>query len=97
MAISGVSGSNALTSLLNDRQKTPSSDDADASWWANFFKESPAQQMQDLWLMKHGLTEKQFNALPADQKEKLLEQMKQETEQQIKEKAQAASQSILST
>jgi len=74
----------------------PSDDTADASAadasdptsaFTAFINETPAQRMQDAWLQQHGVTQQQFNALSADDKQKLLDQMKRDLEERMKEQA----------
>ena len=56
----------------------------------SFLKESPAQQMQDEWLQAHGITKEQFDQMSAADKQKVITEMKQDIETQLKKKMQAA-------
>ena len=52
-----------------------------------FMNETPAQRMQDSWLQEHGVTPDQFASMSADDKQKILDQMKRDMEERMKEKA----------
>lgn len=53
----------------------------------DYMKETPAQRMEDDWLRQHGISKADFNAMSAEEKQKVRLQMKQEIEQKIKNKA----------
>lgn len=52
----------------------------------NYFKESPAQRMQDDWLSQHGITEAQFNSMSPADKQKIVDQMRQDIQAKMKQK-----------
>ena len=52
-----------------------------------YMKMTPAERWQEAWLRAHGLTKEQFDALPADKKAALIEEMKQEMQEQMRQQA----------
>jgi hypothetical protein len=75
---SGLDTSSSASGLL--------SDDPAVQDFQNFMTETPAQRMQDAWLRQHGISAADFAAMSPDDKQKLLDQMKQEIEAKLKEK-----------
>lgn len=73
----------ALTGAASGAQKASGTDAA--TKFMNYMKETPAQRFQDSWLAQHGLSQAQFDAMSAAEKEKIIAQMKQEIEQKAKE------------
>ena len=63
----------------------PKAQDNTMQEFTDYMKQTPAQRMQASWLAQHGITKEQFDALPAEEKQKLLAQMKQEIETKIKQ------------
>ena len=53
----------------------------------SFMNETPAQRMQDSWLQQNGITRQQFDAMSETDKQKLLNQMKRDIEERMKEQA----------
>jgi predicted flavoprotein YhiN len=51
---------------------------------------SDGERYQQAWLKKHGLTKEQFDALPAEAKQRLAEQMQQDMQQEMQAKMDAA-------
>jgi predicted flavoprotein YhiN len=51
---------------------------------------SDGERYQQTWLSKRGLTKEQFDALPAEEKQKLTEQMQQDMKQEMQAKLDAA-------
>lgn len=68
--------------------------DAAVSKFLDFMSKTPEQRWHEQWLKSHGLTEEEFAALPADEKQALIDQMteemKQKLEQEAKEKTKEA-------
>jgi hypothetical protein len=50
----------------------------------DYMKMTPGERMQYAWLKQHGISKEEFDAMPADEKQKLMEQMKREIEEKIK-------------
>jgi hypothetical protein len=68
----------------------PTEDAADpVNQFNDYMKLTPEQRWQQAWLQKHGISQEEFDAMGADQKRKLMEQMRAEMEQEMKDKAQA--------
>jgi hypothetical protein len=64
----------------------------------NYMKETPAQQMEDAWLVSHHLTRKDLAAMSPDKREAIEKQMAEEIKQKVKqetEKKSAAKVNIL--
>jgi hypothetical protein len=55
-----------------------------------YMKETPAQRLQDAWLAQHGVSREEFEAMSADQKQQLLDEMKREIEEKTKDKLEKA-------
>ncbi len=51
----------------------------------NFMKETPSQQYEDLWLQQHGLTKQSLAAMSPEDQKKIMDKMKQDIEQKIKD------------
>lgn len=47
---------------------------------------SQAERYQEAWLKRHGLTKEQFDALPADEKAKMMADMQQDMHAEIQKK-----------
>ena len=69
---------------ISNKPKTPGVSDAEQDF-LNYMKQTPAQRMEDLWLRQHGLTREQFEALGPAEKQRLMNQMKHDIEEQIKQ------------
>lgn len=50
----------------------------------DYMKMTPGERMQYAWLKQHGISKEEFDSMPADEKQKLMEQMKREIEEKIK-------------
>ena len=72
---------NAATSL----SAAPKATDDAMQEFKDYMNQTPAERLQYQWLAQHGITKEQFDALPPEEKQKLLAQMKQELEQKIKQ------------
>lgn len=53
---------------------------------SNYFKELPAQRLQDNWLSQHGITQAQFNSMNSADRQTISNQMKQDIEAKMKQK-----------
>lgn len=62
-----------------------------AQSFLSYMKETPAQQLESSWLAAHGLTQKEFDALPPAQKLAIEKQMEQDIKNEIAKKMQGAS------
>lgn len=51
---------------------------------------SDAERYQLAWLKKRGMSKETFDALPAEEKQKLMEEMRQDMEREMKAKIEAA-------
>lgn len=58
-----------------------------AQEFKNYMQKSPAERFQEQWLKAHGYTKAQFDALPPEKKQALLDEMRKELEDQIKRTA----------
>ena len=54
-----------------------------------YMQKSPAERMQEAWLKQHGMTKEEFDALPAKEKEAIIQQMRADIEEKIKQETQA--------
>lgn len=61
-----------------------------AQKFIDYMDKTPAERLQEDWLKRHGLTKAEFDALPADEKQALVDQMRIELEAQLKEQAKHA-------
>jgi hypothetical protein len=59
----------------------------------NYMKETPAQRMQDAWLQQHGISPQAFAAMTGAQKQKIIDEMKQDIENKLKQKMEAGTSS----
>ncbi|HEY1096636.1 MAG TPA: hypothetical protein VGF14_05295 [Alphaproteobacteria bacterium] len=92
MDISGVSSPSYGTSVPTTRQNAPGTvrgvgDSPVVQEFTEYMKKSPAERMMDDWLRAHGMTKEEFDALGPEEKQKILEEMKQDIEEKMKEKA----------
>jgi hypothetical protein len=84
--IAGPVGAEPTTNATTSAASLASKDDAVAEFM-QYMAKSPAERMQEAWLAQHGYTKEQFDALPPEKKQALIEQMKQEIEEKLKEQA----------
>ncbi len=54
----------------------------------DYMKKTPAQRFQEQWLKAHGLSQAEFDAMPPEKKQAVLDTMRKDLETQMKEKAQ---------
>ena len=57
-----------------------------AAAFKEYMSKPLAEKMLDAWLGKHGMTREDFEALPPAEQQKILDQMKQELEAEMKDK-----------
>ncbi len=82
------SSSNAKSASSQQTSLTKPSDSEDArKKFLDYMKQTPAQRWQEAWLQAHGMTKEQFDALPADKKAALIDEMKQEMQDQMRQAA----------
>jgi hypothetical protein len=86
---SGQSAPSAGPSAGPDAAALPSSGSSNSAYQflANFLKESPAKQMEDLWLAKHHLTEQQLEAMPPAQQDAIKKQMADDIKKKLQEQS----------
>ncbi len=54
--------------------------------FTDFMKQTPEQRMQAAWLQRHGITPEEFAAMSPDEQKKILDQMRAEIEEEMKQK-----------
>lgn len=52
----------------------------------NYMKKTPAERMFDSWLERHKISRGQFNALSPEEKKKLVDEFKQEMQEELRRK-----------
>lgn len=92
MDISGVSSPYYGTSIPTTRQNAPGTvpgvgDSQVVKGFTEYMKKSPEERMMDDWLRAHGMTKEEFDALGPEEKQKILEEMRQDIEEKMKQKA----------
>lgn len=99
MSISGVGASTGLpvpgTNTQPSGQNMPTGtgtggiaktdEPTGAQEFLDYMKESPAQRMEDKWLRAHGLTKEKLDAMTPAQQKAVMDQMKHDIEQQMKD------------
>lgn len=100
MQISNLFSSSMANSLLIQKvsdSTTPKSDKQSttlgeqgglsqpAQAFLDYMKKSPYQRMVDAWLKQHNLTQKELDAMPADQREGILKQMAADLKEQMQQ------------
>ncbi len=89
MSVSGIGGGS--TPYIGGAPSTKTAAPDAATEFLNYMKESPAQRMMDSWLQAHGLTQADLDKMKPEERDKIVQQMKQDIEEKIKEKNEAAS------
>jgi hypothetical protein len=59
--------------------------DNSAQQFLSYMQETPAQRTQSAWLSQHGITQQQFDAMSPADKQKIIDKMQQEINEQIKQ------------
>lgn len=83
----------AIKSQPTSRQILPQSDSTEtkrsesADSFLEFMKQTPEEQLQTAWLQRHGISKEQFAAMDATEKQKIVEQMKNEMKEQARNTA----------
>jgi hypothetical protein len=57
--------------------------------FTDYMKLTPEQRWQQAWLQRHGITQEEFDAMSAEDKRKIMEQMRADMERDMKDKADA--------
>jgi hypothetical protein len=78
---SASASANAATSLTEAPKEKPDA----AQEFLDYMKLTPAQRMQYAWLEQHGISKEQFDSMSAEDQQKLLDQMKHDIEDKIKQ------------
>ena len=65
-------------------------DETPAQKFMDYMKESPAQRFEDAWLTSHGISKAAFNAMSLQQKQAIMNEMKQDYERKMKDAAEDA-------
>jgi len=81
-SLAGVSGDDATSGVTSTKKP----DSAAATNFLDYMKQTPAQRWQAAWLSQHNITQQQFDAMSAEEKQKLINQMKQEMEAKMKDR-----------
>ena len=92
MSISGIGNNNPWSSMTQGttgtRQNMPGKDKNDpVNEFLSYMEKTPAQRWQEAWLKQHGVTPEDFEAMSPAEKQKLLDQMRQELKQKMEDKA----------
>lgn len=66
---------------VKEKEKTP------AELFLEYMNKTPEQRWKEAWLKQHGLTEKEFEALSAEKKQALMDQMAQDMKEQVRQTA----------
>lgn len=90
MSISGINGGG--TSYTGGMGQAKSATPNAAQEFLDYMKKSPEERMVDTWLQAHGITREEFDKMKPEEKDKIVQQMKRDIEEQIKEKQRAAAQ-----
>ena len=95
-----VSNIGMCNSMLLSGKIDPSLDEGSEQFFIHLLKESPAEQMVDMWLLAHHLTRQELASLPPKKREALEQQMqhdiKREIELKTKQKDALAEISVIS-
>lgn len=89
--VGGVGGVAQTGMKQQTRQNLPGSSGlVDASMpvsgkkqFMDYMRQTPAERMQYTWLAQRGISKEQFDAMSPEEKQKLLNQMRQEIEQKV--------------
>ena len=84
MAVSGVGG-NTAAAAQTVGQKKPAQDAV--AEFLTYMQMSPAERIVDAWLRQHNLTREKLAAMSPEERNKIMRQMQQDIEQQIKHKS----------
>jgi hypothetical protein len=81
MSVSGIgSGTSTTASLGKNGTNRPDA----VQDFLRYMKMTPWERMEAAWLRAHGYTKEQVDALPAEERQKLLDKMKQEIAEMIR-------------
>ncbi|MDE1153674.1 MAG: hypothetical protein PW788_14155 [Micavibrio sp.] len=83
-SLAGTGGDDAATTGISASKKT---DSTASTKFLDYMKQTPAQRLQEAWLAQHNITQQQFDAMGADEKQKLIDQMKQEMQAKMQDRA----------
>ena len=98
MSVSGINSFNSYVPAASQPKKkeetadplmsvVPSEKDDPVAEFRKYMKMTPAERMQYLWLMQHGITKEEYEKMSAEDKQKIIAEMKRDIEQQIKQDA----------
>jgi len=76
----GRTSSSAASSSLSTATQCGWAEDT----FKNYMKMTPAERMEDSWLKSHGLSKEKLAAMSPEDREKVMKQMKDEIEQNLK-------------
>jgi hypothetical protein len=87
-AVSGGAsqGASSGTPASLSAPSSPASGDGAVQAFESYFRETPAQRMQEAWLRQHGISQQQYNNMSAAEKQKVAAQMNQDIQTQLKQK-----------
>lgn len=86
-AIGGAASFFSTTALQRLNTAAPTEAGGTESPTEAFFKhvrKTPAEQMMEAMLKRRGLTQEQFNALPPEERQAIMEEIKKEIEEKVK-------------
>jgi hypothetical protein len=87
MSVQGVSNSGAQGNSTSSLSAPSTETGAQA--FLDYMKETPAQRMEDAWLSAHHLTRQQLAEMSPAQRQAIMNQMEQDIQREIKEKAES--------
>lgn len=87
--VSGDTFSAALAKAVGNAASTTKSDKDPVKEFLEYANMSPGEKMLYAWLKQKGLSKEEFDALPPEKKQKLIDEMKREIETKVKQKAEA--------
>jgi predicted flavoprotein YhiN len=86
-------GNSPSATTTNASGSSASTGDGAVQQFMNYMKETPAQRLVNAWLQQHGISPQQFAAMSAADKQKIINEMKTDIENELKQKMETASSS----
>lgn len=66
-----------------------------AQQFSDYMKKSPAEQMQEAWLARHGISKEEFAAMPPEEQKALIARMEKEIKEELAQKARGSIANLL--
>ncbi len=87
--VPGDAFSAALAKAVGNVASTTRSDKDPVKEFLDYMNMSPGERMLYAWLKQKGISKEEFDSMPAEKKQKLIDEMKREIEMKVKQKAEA--------